>query len=111
MGTLEERGRGRGRGGAEETVREYQQMAASHKAHTIDHDGEKAVVKRLQARQTARDDLVKSEVHQVSMCPGERREVGVGALEEGFVQSHAEVPLPAHQQDGEDANMKLANLT
>lgn len=110
MGTLEERGRGAG-GEAAETVREYQQMAAPHETHTIDHDGEKAVVERLQARQTASDNLVKREVHQVGMCPGELREVGVGTLEEGLVQSHAKVPLPTHQQDGEDADMKLANLT
>lgn len=35
----------------------------------------------------------------------------MGVLEEGLVQTHAKVPLPAHQQYGEYAHVELADLT
>ena len=50
------------------------------------------------------------EVHEVSVGAGELREVWVGVLEERLVQPHTKVALTAHQEDGEDAHVELANL-
>ena len=79
-------------------------------ARTIDHDGEETVVEWLQAGEAAGDDLMHCEVYEVGVCASELRQIGVGVLEEGLVQPYSKVPLPTHQQDGEDANMKLTNL-